>query len=235
MDERSRHAERAGTKFELQYRSLIVGLVPAGNDGGLHPFAPDALHDAYREITGHYPYAEFRLVAGGGAAQLSNGPRDFVTLDPRLLQVRTDIVLTPAMAQAKTIEILRRAIARLNQDDFAQCGIHINAHTPVPSSSPNARSYLTDELMDAGEQARMLGPGFFACLQFRRSTTNIEEQLSVEPLLADDRFLFLNLDVQRAGPHGDLDELDDWLNNAFDLLRDRATRLLEVRMNHRRA
>jgi hypothetical protein len=214
-------------RFELQYRSLTVGLVAAGNDGGLQPFAPDALHAAYRDITEHYPYAEFRLLTGGCAAQLSNGPQDFVMLDPRLLQVRTDIVLTPALAQAKTIEILRRATACLDQDDFAQCGVGINAHTPLPPNSPDARSYLTDELSDTSERARALGPGFFACLQFRRSATNVEEQLSVEPLLADDRFLFLKLDVQRTGPHGHLDELDAWLDDAFEFLRDRATKLLE--------
>jgi hypothetical protein len=54
---------------------LTVGLLAAGNDGGLQPFAPDALHAAYRDITEHYPYAEFRLLTDGCAAQLSNGPR----------------------------------------------------------------------------------------------------------------------------------------------------------------
>jgi len=187
-------------RYELQYRTVTVGLVPTGNREAIRPFATDALHDIYREITADHPYSDFRLVAGGAAAQLHNGPRDLVTLDPRLLQVKTDITLTPAMAQAKALRILRLAAARLNQDSFSQCGIQITAQSPTLASFPSARGFITEELMNAAGQVRALGPGFFGCLQFRRQTSDSEEQLSIEPLQGDDRFMFLMLDLQREGP-----------------------------------
>ncbi len=217
--------------FEIQYSTLVVGLVPASEGGALHPFLTDALQKTHREITADYPYADFQLIARGGAAQLSNGPRDFVTLDPRLLQIKTDIDPSPAIAQAKTVAVLSRAAKSLEQSDFAQCGIQINARTPTPPSSSSATSFITDELLNAGRQARVLGPDFFACPQFRQASADLEQQLSIEPLLADQRFLFLGLDLQRNGPQH-LNQLDGWLAEAFDFLRNRATKLLNTHASH---
>ena len=59
-----------------------------------------------------------------------------------------------------------------------------------------ARSSVTDELMGACDQANLLGPGFFGCLQ----EIGMEEQISIEPLPADDSFVFLTLDIQTERP-----------------------------------
>jgi len=50
--------------------------------------------------------------------------------------------------------------------------------------------------MGACDQANLLGPGFFGCLQ----EIGMEEQISIEPLPADDSFVFLTLDIQTERP-----------------------------------
>ena len=84
--------------------------------------------------------------------------------------------------------------------------------------------------MNAAGQVRALGPGFFGCLQFRRQTSDSEEQLSIEPLQGDDRFMFLMLDLQREGPQ-QVDELESWLIDAFGFLRTRVADLLSTSIN----
>lgn len=207
--------------MEPLFQHLIVGLVPLPRENPPAPFRREDLQRVFADVGRDYPYQQFSFLPSDAGAQLANSPEDAVMIQPGLLQVRTP-VMTAEHARQKADAILEAVARRLELREFLGCGIKVVANVAAPGGAPDAKSFVTLQLMKPGEQAEELGPGFFGGgIKYRRidGQERMEEVLLIEPLVADNSLLFIDYDVQRGGPLQGLDEVPSWIDEAFEFVR----------------
>jgi hypothetical protein len=221
---------------EPTFKSLVLGVVPQPRALPPTPFAQEDLQKLFVEVTRDYPYQQFGFLPTGGA-QLVNAPDDIVMLQPGLLQVQIRIdpafTVSPEAAREKGVTILRRAFSRLHIDGFLQCGIKVVAHLPTPEGYEDAVAFISQKLM-GDVDPDSLAAGFFAGgVKFRRidEARGEEANLLVEPFIRDRQYIFIDYDVGRAairGPFADLDQVANWVDEAFGLVSGPTMGLLEA-------
>jgi hypothetical protein len=215
-------ADRPIIYMEALFRHLVVGVVPQPRQVPPAPFRNEDLQRVFTEVGRDYPYQQFSFLPGEGGAQLANSPEDVVLIQPGLLQVRTP-VMTPEQARQKVVTIMEAVAKRLELREFLACGIKVVSHVPAPGGQPDAKAFVTQQLMKPGEQAEDLGPGFFGGgIKYRRfdeAEGLMEEVLLIEPFVGDNAYLFIDYDVQRRAPFRGLDELSGWIDDAFEFVR----------------
>jgi hypothetical protein len=223
--------------MEPHYKSLAVALVPQPRQIPPPPFESGDLQWIFSEVIRHYSYQTFEFLFGGRGAQFTNSDDDLVELRPALLQVRAKMdgvdVLTESLAREKAIRILKIASERLKVETYLQCAIQVIATVPAPDPDPDAKGFIAENLMHDAEQADVLEAGFFGGgVRFLRHPEDGtgEDALIVEPFLEDNTQIFINYQRTRigaSGPLGDLDQVNTWVEEAFDLVAGPAMRLLE--------
>lgn len=219
--------------MEPLFKSAVVGIVPQPTQVPPVPFRAEDLQRLYADVIRDYPFQQFSFLPGGAGAQLLNVPGDAVVIQPGLVQVQTPVELTPERVREKVVTILRRAFERLTIERFLQCGIKVVAHVPAPGANPDAKVFVSERLMRGAEQAEDLGAGFFGGgVKFRRlaQETRTEENLLVEPFIADNAFVFIDYDIGRGAtqqPFADVDAVEGWLDEAFNFVRGPTIALLE--------
>jgi hypothetical protein len=183
------------------------------------------------DLSSVHGYAQFAFLPGDAGATLLNSADDRLLIQPSLLQLVMEVESTAERAQLDAWAILECTVERLALKAFLQCGIKVVAHTEAPGPSPDARSFIASHLSSTDERASGLGEGFYSGgMKFRRirnDTIASDETLQVEPLVADNHFVFIEYDIQRAGQLG-IDLIPEWLESAFDFVRTRVRRVLEA-------
>jgi hypothetical protein len=216
--------------MEPLFRHLVIGLVPQPTQIPPAPFPAEDLQRAYFDVSRMHPYQQFGLLPGDGGAHFLNSPDDSVTVQPALLQVRTPIELTAERAREKVVDVVRGVTQRLGIESYFQTGIKVVAHVSAPGESPSARAFVAERLMQGADRIDELGPSFFAGgLKYwsLEAGDSFEQVLLVEPLLRDDRWLFVDYDAQRRSP-SDGSQLGEWIADAFKFVSGPAMRLLEA-------
>lgn len=219
--------------MEPLYRRLVVGLVPQPSEVPPAPFNKEDLQRVFFDVSQDYPYQQFHFLPGESGMQLTNSPEDLVVIQPGLFQVQAPVDLTPERAREKAVDIQKIIATRLRARSFLVAGIKVVAHVPAPGDRPDAKAFVTDQLMrEAGAAAQDLGPDFFGgAIRYRAlADDNLrEEVLSIEPFVNDNSYIFVDYDVQRRQPFQDLDVLADWIDEAFSFVSGPTMRILEER------
>jgi hypothetical protein len=180
------------------------------------------------DVSAEYNYQQFAFQPGDAGAQFIKSETDGIAIQPSLIQMRAPVSSTPEAARERSTTIFRLLDKRLRIDEYLQTGIKVVAHVPVTGS---AKGYIGDRLIQSADRIADLGPDFFAGgVKFRSvrqlADALVEENLQIEPYIADDGFLILDYDVQRHQAAIRVDDLSMWLDEAFAFVRDRAMRLL---------
>ena len=212
--------------MEPLFRQLVVGLVPQPTQIPPAPFAREDLQRAFFDVTREHPYQQFAFLPGDSGAEFANSVEDGVAVQPALIQVRTPVDLTPERAREKAIDVVRVLRKRLAIASFLLCGIKVVAHVPAPGE---ARTFVAERLMREAERIEELGPHYFAGgLKYRSLEDEglVEGVLLVEPLIQDDKLIFIDYDIQRRTP-SDGSQLGEWIDDAFAFVRGPAIQLLK--------
>jgi hypothetical protein len=217
---------------EPLFSSLVVGLVPQPRQTQPGSFTKEELQRVFVDVTRSYAYAQFAFLPIDGGAQLLNSPDDRVLIQPMLFQVVTEVDLTAERARQKASDVLSTISGRLGVDGFFQTGIKVVARVLAPGQNPDARAFVSDQLMGTG-RAEELGPTFFGGgVKYRsfKEAEGCEENLLIEPLVADteNKHLWVDYDVQRHRPVQGLETVAEWIDEAFEFIRGPTMALLEV-------
>jgi hypothetical protein len=213
--------------LELLYRTLAVSLAPQARQVPPPPFDTEALQRAYMDVSRAYSYAQFGLLPANEGVQFANGPQDMVLIQPGIVQIITPIDTTER-TQAKTIEVFRIIADRLQIATFFNCGFGIIVHVPAPGPDPDAQVFVAQQLMGGEGKAKVLGENFVdAGIKYRAADAEHEENLLVEPLIVDTKYVWVNYTVQRQG-EAELEKVSEWLSDGFEFIRQRAMSLLEA-------
>ncbi|MEJ7657502.1 MAG: hypothetical protein WKF33_10785 [Thermoleophilaceae bacterium] len=214
--------------MEALFRQLVVGVVPQLVPPAALP--RDALQRAFLDIGEEYPYQQFQVLPGDSGAQLSNSPSDLVIMQPGVFQVQTPVELTPELARTKAQAILNTVSKRLKVENYLTCGIKVVAHVSAPGPVPDAKAFISGQVMRAGELAHELGPNFYGGGVKYRSFSDdlsLEENLSLEPWIGDNQFIYVDFDVQRRIPFQGLGDLSAWLDDAFSFVSGPTMRVID--------
>jgi len=217
----------AGMAFEPLFRSVVVGIVPQPREIPPAPFEREDVQRLFADLNREHPYQQLAFAPGDIGARFTRSPDDFVSIEPGLIQIQMPVSMTTQLATDRVVSLLRTAFARLALDQVLQCGIKIIANVAVP----DAKSFVSDRLMRA-DQVKELGPGFFGGgVKFRRIEEGREDNLSLEPFVRDNGFLYVDYDVLRVavdGPMAGLDQLGSLLDEAFSFVGNEAVALLTM-------
>jgi hypothetical protein len=214
--------------LELLYRNVVVGLVPQPTQIPPKPFAQETLQRVFLDLTHEHTYQQFGFLPDGGA-QLVADPDDAVLIQPFLIQVRTPVAMTKELASEKVVSLLRAIAKRLELGTFVNGGIKVIVHVAI-SPGQDAREFVATNLMRAEEKVAELGPGYFAGGVKYRSIEEArrEDNLLIEPFVRDPSYLFIDYDVQRFEPFTDVQDVGNWLDEAYDFIDGPVRRLLEA-------
>jgi hypothetical protein len=197
---------------DLIPKALVVGVFTATPPG-----APDRekLNRVWSELSGRQEYRQFNITADG--AQFLGPSEDALLIQPPLIQVRSAARLGIQNA-ADEAQVAMRTVARhLGWAQFFNLGIKQIYHAPAPGN--DSRRFVSENLLGGGHEAMAeleRGEPVWAGLKYgARSVDGSIYVAVIEPLLADNQFLFVDLDVQLPGPT-DLDKVTDRVAEASD-------------------
>jgi hypothetical protein len=194
---------------EIIPKALVVGVLAA-----LAPGAADLekVNRIWMQLSRRMGYRQMQMnPAGEGATFLGASPDDALLIQPPLLQFRSPAPMGFATAADDAQVSLKTAAEQLGATQFASLGIRHVAHVPAPNN--DARGFLQHQLlkMNSDEVGGLeRGGQSWSGLKYWAEAADASStyQLSIEPLIADPKFLFVDLDAQFAGP-AELERLQD--------------------------
>ncbi len=204
--------------MELVPKYSIFGVItpPLGVPGGPKAPTPDVLNRIWSEIGPQYGYRRLELSADGTAAQIVGASEeDAVNIQPPLLQVLGNIRMTAQHSADQAHAILKVITQHLGLTQFFNLGIKYIFHAPAPAK--DGRVFVLHKLLgkdDAAVAGLQRGGDLWTGVKYAVSDAEGNAfTLMVEPLIADNTFLFLDLDAQFPGLMG-LDDLRDRAQDA---------------------
>lgn len=198
---------RAHWSWLSGYRISRVELIPKGVVVGLFaatpPGAPDRdrLNRVWSELSSRQDYRQF-TVTGDGAQLLGATPDDALVIQPPLVQVRSSARLG-AQNAADEAQVAVKTVARhMGWAQFFNLGIKHVYHFAAPGN--DAHAFLLQRLLRLEPESHAnleRGGAFWAGLKYGATASdNSAYTVSIEPFLADNQFVFVDLDAQYAGP-----------------------------------
>jgi hypothetical protein len=219
--------------MEPLFRNLVIGLVPQMRQIPPSPFDRETLQRAFVDVNRVKPFSQFVFLPGDSGAQMLNSQEDRLVLTPQLVQYFATVDSTVGRTREVALEVLKTVADRLKLDLFVQIGVDVTGHAPAPGDRPDARLFLREQLLKGSTHADELGADFFAAgIKFRRfddpATPTKDENLSIEPLLLDNSYLWINYSVQRVETVKDLDVVAEWIDDAFNFVSGPTMTILEA-------
>jgi hypothetical protein len=209
--------------MEPLYKSLMVQLGPQPKQMPPEPLKREDLQSIFSEVIDKYPYQTFGFTPDMRGAIFHNGPEDAVELRPAQFQIQAKLdgqePLGAETAERKVMRILRIAGTRLEMETFLQAAILIVALAAVPGDDPDAKAFVAEHLMAAGNQPHILGPRYFGGgVKFR----------SLEPYIEDNRYVYIEHQVTRVAVTQaiGLDNLSSLITEAFEFCAGPTMKLL---------
>lgn len=184
--------------MELIPKVLVVGLFAAAQPG---PLDRDRVNRIWDELSSRHEYRQLSHF-GESVQFMGTVPDDTLLIQPPLVQVRSTARLGLKNAADEAAVAVNSVARHLGYAQFFNLGIKHVFHAPAPNGA--AIEYVMRRLLgrDPSDLAALdRGGGIWAGLKYGMSA--IDESaytLVIEPLLADDRFLFIDLDAQFPGP-----------------------------------
>jgi hypothetical protein len=155
------------------------------------------------------------MKASEGAQFIGASGDDAFVIQPPLLQFRSPAAMGVANAADDAQACLKVAAEQLGATQFANLGIKHVFHAPAPDNE--GRAYVQNRLLGvAGEGLAPLERGgsiWVGIKYWIEAADGSIYTLVIEPLVADPKFLFIDLDAQYPG-QADLDRIQDRAGDA---------------------
>jgi hypothetical protein len=189
--------------MELIPRQLVIGLFAAANPTATDVATPDKLNRLWSEVAPEQGYRQYLLSPDGTGAQFTGATADDgLTIQLPLVQVRRGIGMMGAAQAADDAQMVLKAVARnLGLEQFFNLGIRHVYHASAPDN--DGRGFVLHRLINKTEDdfGELRGGGdLWAGVKYVVTTSSSVSTLMIEPLQADNRSLFIDLDVQHPGP-----------------------------------
>lgn len=205
---------RSIAPVELIPKALIIGLFTPMQPGSLDR---ERVNRIWNEISARHDYRQFNITPD--AAQfLGASADDALVLQPPLVQIRSSARLGLQNAADEAGVALKAVAKHLSITQFFNLGIKHVYHSPAPDK--DALSFVLRRLLgkeeggDLGALER--GGRFWAGLKYGADAPDESSYtLVIEPFLADNQYLFIDLDAQFPGPV-DLDRVTERAREAED-------------------
>ena len=205
-------------------KAFVVGVFAA-----LPPAAAssDAINRIWMQLSRRMGYRQ--LVQGGeGGAQFITSPEDALVITPPLIQFRHPATLGFANAADDAQVCLKTVGEHLGSPELSNLGIKHVAWWPAQQK--DARAFVQNQLLpgagaDLPDLARG-GDGWVGVKYGIDGPDSARTTLVIEPLMADNSFVFVDLDVQHPGVV-DLDRITDRTADSERYLSDTVQPYLE--------
>lgn len=202
--------------MEFIPKALVVGVFAAVQPSATPVVTQEKLNRIWAEVAPRQGYRQLQLAPDGSGAQfLGNSADDGTTIQLPLIQVRSTITTTAEKAVDEVQTTLKVIAKHLGLAQFFNLGVKHIYHAPI--STNDARGFVLRNVLRKGEEdvgGLERGGSFWAGLKFGAGAPdNSQFILTVEPWLADDKFVFLDLDAQFPGVIT-LDQVKDMAKDA---------------------
>ena len=188
-------------------RALVAAVyVPPNSPVPNPPVATrEALNRIWTEVTSTYPYQSLQFSPQGDAVQfIGSSPEEGVTIQPPLVQVQESVLgslLSAETSARKAQAILKTVQEHLGVPFFLNLGIRVISNFTVPSN--DGRDFILHRAA-VQDEARLgeLAGGGYVWMGLKYVVHQADGSFFtavVEPLQADPRMLYVDLDAQFPG------------------------------------
>jgi hypothetical protein len=210
--------------MEFVPKALIVGVFAAVAPGAA---STDAVNRIWMQLSRRMGYRQ--LIQGGeGGAQFVTSGDDAFVIQPPLLQFRSPVTMGWGQAAEDAQACIKTAAEQLGATQFANLGIKHVAHATAPNG--DARAYVQHQLLpSSNEGLEMLvrgGTGWVGVKYGIEDADGTVSALVIEPFIADQKFVFVDLDTQHQG-QADIDRITDRAGDAERFLTETVRPYLE--------
>ena len=206
--------------MEFVPKALIVGVFAAVQPSPAAPVTAEKINRIWAEVAPRQGYRQLQLAPDGSGAQFVGGhPDDGLTIQLPLIQVRANIEMTAEKAADEVQTTFKTIAKHLGLGQFFNLGIKHVYHAPIPTN--DARGHVLRRVLGKNEDEvgpLQRGGQFWGGVKYGAGAPdNSQFVLTIEPWLADDRFIFIDLDAQFPGVTT-LDTLKDRARDAEQYL-----------------
>jgi hypothetical protein len=189
--------------MELIPKWLIVGVfTPPPGVPGTEPITPEKLNRIWSEVGPAHGYRQFQTLPDNAGAVFVGATQEAgVTIQPPLLQVRDPITMTAEQSADRAEQILKVIARHLGTTQFFNLGMRHVYHAPIADNDATGfvmRNVLQKSEEDLGDL--QVGGDFWGGVKYVASNPEVQYTLVIEPLIADNRLMLLDLDAQFPGP-----------------------------------
>ena len=162
---------------------------------------PEKLNRIWSEVQPSYGYRQFQALPDNSGAVFAGTQADEgVTIQPPLLQVRDPIRMTPEQSADRAESVLKIVARHLGIAQFFNLGIRHVFHGTAPEN--DAVSFVKRKVHTSEDDlgALEIGGSLWTGVKYVAATPEVQYTLVIEPLVADNQFVFLDLDAAFPGP-----------------------------------
>lgn len=208
--------------MELLPKAIVAGVYAAVPPTAVSPtVTEDRINRIWAEVAPRQGYRQLQIAPDGSSAQfIGTTGDDGVAIQLPVIQVRSAIEMTQEKA-AESVQIVLKSVAKhLGLNQFFNLGIKHIYHAPV--ADRDARTFVQLRLLGKDEASlnRLLrGGDFWTGLKFGLNAPDGSLYvLTLEPWLADNQAIFVDLDAQFPGL-ANLDSVSERAREAHEYAR----------------
>jgi hypothetical protein len=203
---------------------LIVGVLAATRPEAA---STEVVNKIWMQLSRRMGYRQ--LIQGGeGGAQFVTSGDDAFIIQPPLLQFRSSAPMGFAKAAEDAQACLKVAGEQLGATQFANLGIKHVVWATAPNS--DARAYIQHQLLPSAQEPLSIlergGPGWVGVKYGLTAADGATYTLVIEPLVRDNKYVFVDLDSQEEG-QAELDRITDRAGDAHRYMMDTVRPYLE--------
>jgi len=210
----NRIEENLTRKEDMNLELLTCCRITAGLLYPPIPVQPADLSQLYADMTQKYPYQTLQHLPDG--VRMAN-PEGECLVQIGRLQVNENVMYFQA-SKEKCVDIFRMVADRFNIQQFLNFGVKLTAFLPIdmPGGAPAFMEQGGFRLSQG--DWRLLGPGLQgAGMRVVLHQDGIVD-LRIEPYFNNPSELYVELDMQHVEPFGSLENVDVWMQNAYDYM-----------------
>jgi hypothetical protein len=201
--------------MQLMPQALVVGLFTPTGLPGTDPVTVEKISRIWSELAPMHGYTQLQIAADGSAATFG-GPSvdDGITIAPPLIQVRDSIRLTTDQSGDRAQQAIKTIARHLGARQFDRLGVKVVYHAATANN--DAVGLVMHRILQKSDEdlaSLKEGGSIWAGVKYVVTNGGVQFTLLIEPLLKDQRLLYLDLDAQFGGAV-DLDRIREKANDA---------------------
>lgn len=188
--------------MELIPRAYISGMfTPPPNVPGGPSLTADAINRIWSEVGPPNGYTQFQTTPDYAAVNFLGPTPDMgVAIQPPLIQFRDPITMTAAQSAEKAQTVYKAIAKHLGVTQFFNLAVKHIYHSPAPRN--DAKAFVLGRILaksDADLGDLRMGGTIWGGVKFEALINSAVYTVLIEPLVADNQMIFIDLDVQFPG------------------------------------